>query len=379
MLDWIGADLRCAVWTGDTLQAPSHKSANFPVRLRYAAPVSHTGTCLGGLLTALALVGCARPPAAAIRPTLAVFGLEVREARLEPPQLARLEGHLQRLMEESDAFKVVPADEVKRALQRTRRQRRGDRRCHSLRCQAGLGRKRLDATRSLAVQVTKNLVGQCDVIGNVYNLDTRSVALSGRARAGCAEAEILRSLQLVACHIIGARRAGGEAGGARPVPPRDCLAHAEFLWVDDRLESWLHPPARRGRKRRDRPLSEQRMAEQLLDLRRDYDRVAGQGVPRWSVAATCRSGRLYEHFAERELATATSPPPSVRRQGEAAVSRYEKEQGVVAARRAAPFLQKARELYQKCLKLAQEHELADDRYTEQARARLKGLESAARP
>jgi len=346
------------------------------VRLRYAALVRRVKARLGLLTAALVLVGCARPPAATVRPTLAVFGLEVREVRLEPTPLARLEGHLQRLMEESDAFKVVPADEVKRALRRTRR-RRGDRRCHSLRCQASLGRKRLDATRSLAVKVVRNLVGQCDVIGNVYDLKTRSVALSGRARAGCAEAEILRSLQLVACHIIGARRAGGEAGEARTAPQRDCLAHAEFLWVDDRLESWLHPPARRGRKGgRAKPVSEQRLAEQLLDLKRDYDRVARLGVPRWTVAATCRSGRLYEHFAERELATASSPPLSVRRQGRDAVARYEKEQGTVAARRVAPFLEKARELYRECLKLARKRELADDRYTEQARARLKGLESA---
>ena len=318
------------------------------------------------------LAACGKPPPPVVQPTLAVFELQVRELKLKPGVVAALRGHAHRLMQESGVYRVVARDKVKRALRRTRRRRRSDRHCHELRCQAALGRKLRDADRSLPLSLTRNLMGQCDVIGNVYDLHKKGVDINARARSGCAEEELRRSFDLVLCRIIDVQRSGARSA-KETQPPRDCLAQAEFLRVDDKLERLLAPA--RGRRRHAQEW-EQRMAEQVLDLKREYDHVVGLGVPRWTVAATCRSGRLYEHFAQRQLEAGARPPASVRRQGKEAVVAYDKERREVGARRAKPFLDKARQLYRKCLSRATKHKMAQDRYTTEARSRLAGLPSS---
>jgi len=225
-------------------------------------------------------------------------------------------------------------------------------------------------------------MGQCDVIGNLYDLEREAVWTSARARAGCAEGELARSVDLVLCRLVQVQRASPTQRAQAPghvAPPRDCLTRAEFLWVDDRLEQLLQPQRRRRRMRR-KEHWEERMAERVLELKREYDRIARHKIPRWRAAALCRSGRLYEHFAHEQVERAgrARAPAPIRRQGPSAVEAHRQEQVKAARQRAAPFVDQAKQLYRQCLELAQERSLPEDRYTAQGRARLKQLEAAGK-
>jgi hypothetical protein len=301
----------------------------------------------------------------------------MRQVPIKRADTNRLHAHATRVIEESEAFKVAPHERVLQTLKR--RRRRSERLCYSLRCQAKLGLKRLDVKRSLAIQVTKNLAHQCDVIGKVYDLEKKEVDLTSRARAGCSMVELVRSINDVLCHIASQQRKADRerASGPPPTaePKRDCLAHAELVWVDGKVEE-IMTRKRRRRRGRKQPW-EQRMAERLLDLRREYDKVARFRVPRWTAAATCCTGRLYETFADQELARSEPVPYSVRREGAEAVAAYEKSRKQARKQRAEPFRQKAADLYRKCLGQVKKLELPPSRYFKEARERLDQIEAGA--
>jgi len=326
-------------------------------------------------LVGVVLGACGAPPAP--QPKLAVFPIQTRQLRLKRGEVDRLHAHATRLLEETGAFRVTPREQVLQTLKR--RRRRSERLCHTPRCQAKLGLKSLDVKRSLALQVTKNLAHQCDVIGRVYDLELQEVDLTSRSRSGCSMVELVRCVNDVVCHIASQQREVDRkrASGPPPTaePKRDCLAHGELVWVDSTVEEIMKRRHRRGRGRKD--AWEQRMAERVLDLRREYDKVARFRVPRWTAAATCRTGRLYEYFADREMSRTEPVPHSVQREGVEAVAAYEKSQQQARRRRAEPFRRKAAELYRQCLEQARKLELPDSRYFKEARARLEQMESGS--
>ena len=328
-------------------------------------------------LVPLILTGCRTQPVVT-RPTLAMFQVQTEHLSLPTPTLKALDTHAHRLVATSEAFRVVPQPQVTQALKRARRAhprvrstphsraapplraRRGDRRCRTLACQARVG-DTLHAGRSLSLQITRNLLGQCDVIGNLNDLANRRVAHAARARAGCSEPELARLVDLVLYRLVRLQHEDAS-------PQRECLARAEFLWIDRTLEAMLEPGTTHRREG-----WQVRMADKVLELKREYDHVARHGVERWTVAALCRSGRLYEYVAgqQREVPPA---PSSIRRQGLEAVQQYEEQQRRAGRQRAMPFDQQARRLYRQCLERAERSKLAEDSFTAQARARLTMLD-----
>lgn len=336
------------------------------------------------VLAALALAACAgqqRPDSS--KPVLAVFKIKVRQLKLKRTVLNTLHDHATRLMDGSGLYNVVPREKLLKELKH--RRRRSERSCTNLRCQSKLGKRLLNADKSLAIQITKNLASQCDVIAYQFDLDSQTADQSARTRCDCSEEQLIRALNQVLCHIL-AKVGGGEdeeseetskGGGKIPPPPRAtperaCIVQADFLWVDRKLETFAKRRIRGSGRRQ--AAQERRMAERLLDLKRDYDRIVRRGEPRWMVAALCRTGRLYEQLAQTMVLTPEEAkvPRAVQRLGKEEVEAYRKQQEQAQQQRAAPFLKKAKEIYEQCLAKAKEHDVSD-RYTEEAEKRLEQL------
>ena len=310
------------------------------------------------------------------RPTLAVFKIKTRRVRLPRAAVDRLHAHSTAVMEEAGAFEVVPRDRLLRTLKRQRR--RSERVCHTLRCQARIGRKRLNARRSLSLRIsrsrTRGRPSRCAVKGTVFDLAEKEASFASQANGGCELLDIATSLNEVLCQVAATERGGGAAApGAAST--RACLAHAELTWTDSQVEVSLD---RERRRRREKATWEQRMAELVLDLKRQYDQVARHEVPRWTTAAICRTGRLYDVFADRELAqAAVRAPLAVRREGKEAVAAHDRAHDEARKRRAEPFRRRAAELYRDCLSRARELKLPPHPFFSEARGRLREIEGGA--
>jgi hypothetical protein len=320
-----------------------------------------------------------------IRPTLAVFSVHTKRFKLKPDQLGALHAHATSVMEASGAFEVVPRKKLLRKLRR--RRRRSERTCLTLPCQIKIGRRVLKAGMSLATRVTKNMLGQCDVFSFLYDLGQQVTDQSGRYRAAACDVETLaRAVSRVTCHIIHARRRDlapveeGELtiGAASSAPPRarpqrDCLAQAALLWLDHKLEAL--GAARPPRSTKAHQAWLRSLAERVLALGRDYDQIARYPSPLWATAATCRKGRLYEVLARKTVETVRGQVSwAVKRMGKQAVAEHQQQQRRAAEQQAAPFKQKAIQLYHDCLAKAKQRELdQEERYFVEARQSLREL------
>ena len=314
------------------------------------------------LALCLVLGACAEAPPAPTPLTVAVFKVEPRQLRLTPRLLARLHRYATSVVETHAAFRTVPREQLLRTLRK--RRVRAERDCYSARCQAKLGRRSLGANRAVSLQVTRNLLGQCDVFGLLQNLGTRSNEQKAHARAGCSEEEIAQSLGRVVCRLA----ASASTAEARDAAESRCLAQADYLWVEQRLAEF-------GDDRK--PLDERRLAETALDLRREYDRIIRTGALPWSVVAVCRTGRLYEELARRLGGPAADEAQAPRGTGEP--SETARQQQEAAQRlRAAPYVDQARQIYTACLHQAKQAKLSHPQ-VEEARQRLHALDSPAAP
>jgi hypothetical protein len=113
-----------------------------------------------------------------------------------------------------------------------------------------------------------------------------------------------------------------------------------------------------------------------MDLKRDYDQIARYPSEEWATAATCRVGRLYEVLAQKTAAVIGGQTSwAVKRLGKRAVTEHEQQQRRATEQQAAPFRQKAIQLYQDCLARAKQRELDEDnRYFVEARRQLHVLD-----
>jgi hypothetical protein len=335
---------------------------------------------------ALALAACAgtQTPDSS-KPVLAVFEIKVRQLKLRRAVRSTLHGHATRMMDGSGLYNVVPREKLQEKLRR--RRRRSERSCYNLRCQSKLGKRLLNADKSLAIQITKNLASRCDVIAYQFDLETQTADQSARTRCDCSEEQLIHALNQVLCHILSkvggdaeAREETSEGGGKIPPPPRAtperaCIVQADFLWVDRKLETFAKTRIRGSGRRQ--AAQERRMAERLLELKRDYDRIVRRGEPRWMVAALCRTGTLYEQLAQTMVLTPDEAkvPRAVRRLGKEEVEAYKRQQEEAQQKRAAPFRKKAKEIYEQCLAKAKEHDVSS-KYTDEAKKRLDQLNKA---
>ncbi len=301
------------------------------------------GTGLAALV--LAASGCPSKTITpdGVKPTLAVFPVESKRLRLKPAELAALQEHATTVMSTSAAFDVVPYKQVARKLKR--RRRRAERTCHRRSCQVKVGRRVLKVGMSQATLVSKNMLGQCDVFAFLHDLGQEVTEHSGRHRAtGCELEQLARAVSRVTCHIIQMRRRdlkqASEAEEAELVigaasdapkkarPHKDCLARAAVLWLERKQEAFA--ASRPGRSRKAKQTWTQQLAGRVIDLKRDYDQVARYPSPTWAAVAVCRTGRLYEHLADKTLAV------------------YGKQHQQVAEQQAGPFRQQAIQIYEAC-------------------------------
>jgi hypothetical protein len=314
------------------------------------------------VLVGIALVGCSKQtPATRHDPTVAVFSLDTTNLRLDRATQAVLHEQLTGALAGAELFQVVPRELLLKKLKH--RRRRAERTCRSQRCQAKLGPRLFGATHAVSTRIAQNLMGQCDVLAALRDLGQGADAAKAHARAGCSEAELVRSINWAACEIIARYRARSDEGNAQP--DAGCLARTDLLWLDHKLEAFSRP-AKGG-------ADERQMAERVLALRRELEGIDRHGSAPWSLAALCRTGRLYDLYAEQVATGAAAKPPlAVRRLGREAVEAYHAQQRKAREQRAAPFRAQAVELYDRCLARAKELDVSN-RYTEEAGSRRRAL------
>jgi hypothetical protein len=306
-------------------------------------------------LLGFALFGCSgASPAATTRARDAVLLLDIEAGpgRLDPALAAALTAHISRVVAASETYRVIAGQELRDALRaqrsQARRKRHGARAkhgrgsaCSDLPCQARAGQA-LGAVAAIVMRVERNLLGECDVFAELRDLRRVSTEGKARARRACGAEELKDSLHDVLCHVLaqrGARRS--DAGAPSPAAPdpaqfTDCLARADFHWAEHRLEEFRG--AKVDRSPEALATQEQKMGEQVLGLKRLYDGVGQHRRPRWTIAAQCRTGAIYEAFAARLL-------ESYRTEGAGS-----SEMTGAAREKARPLEDKAREIYAACVK-----------------------------
>jgi len=313
------------------------------------------------ILLPLTAVACGGAPAAVGRSSVAVFGAEIKEARSDRSLGRALEEHFGQLVDELGPFRRVPPDQVRRAL--TRRGRRRPRPCTDPPCHVEIGRK-VAARKALAWRVEQNLLGECDVHVVLYDLVRSGRDVRGHGRTGC-DPEALKSAadQLVCRVLLDAWAAEPPPPGAPALSHTDCRAQAEFAWVEQRREAFQRLAARGSPAADQDGKFESKLAEEVLALKAGYDRVSSLGSAQWTLAAMCQSGKIYDQFARALNASRKAAAPS-------AATRPGSTED--------PLEQRAAELYRACLDHAGKLHL-ENRYTDQARLRLRSLEAAAGP
>jgi hypothetical protein len=284
-----------------------------------------------------------------------LLDIEATPARLDPALAAALTAHVSRVIAASEAYRVIAGEELRSALRAqkspARRKRHGARAkrgratggCSDLPCQAKVGQS-LGAVAAVVIRVERNLLGECDAFAELRDLRRVTVEGKARARRGCGGEELKDSLHDVLCHVLAQRGGRSSDAGAPAAPPApdptrftDCLANADFHWAEHRLEEF-----RRARVDRSPELlaaQEQKMGEQVLALKRVYESVGQHRRPRWTIAAECRTGAIYEAFAARLL-------ESYRTDGAGGSS----EMTGAAREKTRPLEDKAREIYAACVK-----------------------------
>jgi hypothetical protein len=315
------------------------------------------------------LMGCS--PKVPQRPhKLAVFRVEAQDVELDKARLEELHEHIFRIVKEGEFHWVVPHDKLLRRLKR--RRKKSERRCYSLRCQMRVGRRSLGANRSLATHIAKNLMSQCDVFTQVYNLSNGAIVQKVHTRASCKQRAVIKSVNRVVCGLLTRL----DQPTDEPVMSKEeCRVMADFLWVDRQLAT-MEKKRVRGSKRA-RIARERKMAENVLALKSEYKRVSRTTFPRWRVAATCRLGTLYDLHADqlaKDKEAQDKIPVSVRKMGKEATAEYIKQRNQAQRQRVAPFRDRASRYYQRCLDIADAAGVEDLHYLIDARQRLDALD-----
>lgn len=120
---------------------------------------------------------------------------------------------------------------------------------------------------------------------------------------------------------------------------------------------------------------EQKMAKQALALKAEYDKIFTYKRARWTLAAMFRAGTIYEHFA-RTVAEGyrNAPiPEKVKRLGQEALDIYQSQLDQALIQRVQPLEEKAKKLYEECVKKAKEFGVSNQ-YTEEALKRLNAFD-----
>jgi hypothetical protein len=346
--------------------------------------------------TALALVAasasCASGPAPVEsgggQPALAVFPVEKAGVKLERLAAEEIDAHLEALVGRSEGYRPVPGDVVRSEIAR-RKRKGGDPRCATLKCRSRLGPAKLGADLGLGLRLSRGEAPRsCALELSLLDLRQEEVLVSARAAApGCAPEELAEALHKAFCEVVGRDRtrrgaatgsSGGAARSAAPGGPGECLARADFALAEQRLSAFDCPTLRDGQTASEH---ETRMAERVLSIRGDYARVVGRRVPRWTAAALCRTGKVYEVHADNLARGCYAKPPPVRG-GRHPASRRGATDGPAAgsggakdgadAARATPFREQAIHLYQECLRRAAELGVTTPE-VEEARRRLEAI------
>lgn len=320
--------------------------------------------------------GCAETSSTRARPTVAVFNVAAQEMQLAPETAKKIQDQLNTTMAENDEYEAIAPNKLQQTLHN--RKVASSRQCADPTCQMKVSKK-LKAQKAVSVLIAKNVSEQCEVIAALYDVKTQQVEYRGRSAYGCTDEEIRQALDYAICQVlahqaaINAQRAEKEP---QPFPMNSCLARAEFLWLEGKFAQFqqnkLPGPAKKLEAQ------ERLMAEQVLQLKSAYDDLGRWNQPRWTAAATCRMGALYDYFAtsiyraydrmggssSKSSATAASNSLKPATKGQ--------QLDAVAEEKAGPMKAKAIELYESCVTQAKEKEV-ETRFTKEAAQRLEEL------
>ena len=162
---------------------------------------------------ALAAALLASPPVVAEprAPRVAVFELELRNVKLKASMTRILRDYLSDRLAATGAYRVVPGDKTRAALNREQIRSRG--KCFAKSCHLRVG-VALAADRSLSTRVMR-IGGKCTVSSTLFDLKTQVTEKGATHEGGCREQDVKSSIDVVVRKLTGA----GGGGGAVPVGP----------------------------------------------------------------------------------------------------------------------------------------------------------------
>lgn len=155
-------------------------------------------------------------------------------------------------------------------------------------------------------------------------------------------------------------------------------AQAAFRLAERRLETFLKTsvkgPISKLLKR------EQQSAKDALALKKEYDAIFAYKRARWTLAAMCRGGSIYEHFAKTLAAGyREAPVPSkVKRLGQDAVDMYQQQLDQLLEQRVSPVEKQAKRFFEMCVKQAKNFGVSNE-YTDDGMRRLNAMDPTAYP
>jgi hypothetical protein len=145
----------------------------------------------------LAIIGSSFAQASS-KPIIAVFDLEDKGAGLSAEMINRLTEYLASSLAATGVYQVVPRSSIKERLSTQKKETYQH--CYDQTCQIDIG-KELAAQKSLSPQVIK-LGSKCMVTAVLYDLRRAASEGGGRAEGGCAEDEIVKSLQSLINELV---------------------------------------------------------------------------------------------------------------------------------------------------------------------------------
>jgi hypothetical protein len=310
-------------------------------------------------LPALLAAGACTRSAIQIIPTvprIVVFATEAKAVHIDHSFFDAIADHQSDIVERVTGYKVVPKAELGRELQRGR-SHAGPRSCPDQICQTRVG-KRLGATRLLSSRVERDAGGRCALSLTLHDRDGVEVAWEG-VSSTCSEEEIVDHLGVLLCKVLAKGGTAppppsGAAPASSPPPagPHECEFLATFAAAEQKLS--LLRRIKAAGPPRTRVAKEKQVADLVLALQSTYELVLRESRPRWVLAATCRLGVVYDLHA-------TFLEEAERSRGSAA-----------EAARVQALKEKARGLYEACVRRAKELRVADH-YTREAELRELNL------
>lgn len=131
------------------------------------------------------------------RPVVVVYPLEISRVRLGAKAVLALGQYLADRLATTRSCRIVPKSVLKKALKKQKRP--SFRRCISQECQVFVAR-RLGASKALVARVVR--IGSfCIVTASLYGVKKGSRTLVVTAKGGCAEDDLLESVEVVVVKI----------------------------------------------------------------------------------------------------------------------------------------------------------------------------------